>query len=157
MIGLLSLQPFLRLQCRLSLEPLICLYFIHLCDNGTEVGPSQEQCEYVSDACDEEVKQISLPPISISVDEFLLSCALYTPFNEKHCIIVGNYTSNGIQNCSPGFYLESGRCHPECNVWSPFSHTMVLITDIMNVFAAVLCVLSGCIVLGLSWIRRQKL
>ena len=161
-INLLSLasevtKVNVRPQCRLSLEPLICLYYIHLCDNGTDIGPNQEQCGYVSNACDKELEQIKILNLPISVEEFLSGCVSGGPFDKKNCIITGNYT---INNCYTGFYLnstENGRCQPECNVWSPYEKKVVLITDVMTIFAVVICLISGGSVLVLSWIRRQKL
>lgn len=165
--SIIGLLPFaytkvnVRPQCRLSLEPLICLYYIHLCDNGTDIGPNQEQCGYVSNVCDNELEQTKKLNLPIPVEEVLSSCASGGPFDEKNCIITGRY-NNMVNNCSAGFYQNStgkgrSQCQPECSVWSPYSKTTVLTTDVLNIFAAVICVISGGAVLVLSWIRRQKL
>ena len=151
-----------RPQCDSSLKPFACLYFIHLCDNGTDIGPSEEQCKHVSNVCDQELKQIKglnlrLP---IPVDEYLSNCASESPFDNKNCNITGNGYIVSTHNCRAGFYqnlMGNGSCLPECNVWSPFPHNMVLITDILNCFSAIVCILSGIAVLVLSWLRRPKL
>ena len=141
-------------QCRSSLEPLICLFFIHICvdGHGMDIGPSQEQCRYTAKVCNKDLETYKS---FFDVDKYLSSCALESPFDGKNCIITNNVS---IQNCSPGFYLMENRsCQPECNVWSPYSQTMVLITDILTIIPAVVCVLSGVAVVVFSWTRYQKL
>ena len=152
---MLSQYRFLiRQQCYLRLEPLVCLYSVHLCDNGNDIGPSEEQCKHVSHACDEELKYFR----NSQIDGYLSNCASESPFNNKDCNITNTeYTSVSAHNCSVGFYLsENGHCTPECNIWSPYSRSTVLATDIVNIFAVVVCVISGVAVLVLSWLYHQK-
>lgn len=138
-------------KCLAHIEPLICLYYIHLCVDETDVGPSQEQCEYVSSICHEELK-LARNGNFAKVDEYLAACTSNSPFNSKHCIITLD-----IQNCSTGFYLsEDKRCLPECNVWTPYSQTMLVITDILTIISAAIGVLSGIAVLMFSWLHCQK-
>ena len=149
-------QVHIRQPCLSSFEPFICLYFVHLCQKGNDIGPSKEQCKHVSNACDEELKQIKG---EFMVDECLSNCASESPFN-KDCIITNYKHTVSLYNCNAGFYqdlTENGSCQPECNVWSPYPKSIVLITDILNVLAAVVCIISGGVVLVLSWICRQKL
>lgn len=150
----ISFLSLISPQCRSSLEPLICLFFIHICvdSHGMDIGPSKEQCRYTAKVCNNDLEKYKN---FIDVDEYLSNCALESPFDGKNCIIMNNAS---IQNCSAGFYLmENGSCQPECNVWSPYSQTMVLITDILTIIPAVVCVLSGVAVVVFSWIRYQKL
>ena len=120
----------------------MCLYFIHLCDNGMEIGPSKEQCDYASTVCDEEL--VLARKYSVPVDKILSSCAQNSPFDKKRCII-GDIR---IQNCSVGFYhSENSSCQPECGVWTPYSQSTVLITNILTVLSAAICVLLGVVVL----------
>jgi hypothetical protein len=146
----------IRQQCHLNLEPFVCLYSIHLCDDKINIGPSEEQCKYVSKLCDEELKTIRrLYP---QIDEYLSNCASESPFNNKDCNVMNTPYTISTYNCTAGFYLtENGSCQPECNVWSPYPNGIVLTTDILNILAAVVCVLSGAFVLVLSWIRHKKL
>lgn len=154
--------PFLdnkiRPQCSLNLEPFICLYYIHLCDQKKykDLGPSEEQCLHIQYICDNELelaKQYDI--IYRQLKEFFSSCEQNSPFDTKNCISsVSNYN---IQNCSVGFYLsENGSCLPECNVWTPYTHNTVLITDILAIIPAAVTVLSGFAVLLFSWSRCEK-
>lgn len=146
----------LRQQCHLSLEPFVCLYSIHLCDDKINIGPSEEQCKHVSKVCDEELKTIR--KLYYQIDGYLSNCAPESPFNNKDCNIMSTPYTISTYNCTAGFYLmENGSCQPECNVWSPYPKSIVLTTDILNIFAAVVCVLFSAFVLVLSWIRHQKL
>lgn len=158
---LLQAQVFtgisIRPQCLSRLEPFLCLHFIHLCDNGMDIGPSVQQCRNVSKVCDDELKQVKKKFPNYRVDRYLSNCAPKSPFDNCRCI---TSDTNRTYNCREGFYqnlTENGRCEPECNVWSPYHKGIVLITDILNIFAAVICVISGGAVLVLSWIRREKL
>ena len=166
-IKFLSLAKYvninLRQECLSSLEPLICLYFIHLCDDemNTDIGPSEKQCRYVSEACDKELKLAR--ENNIQIEEYLLGCAQNSPFDNKKCFSPNISTQNGIsnnntQNCSSGFFLSDDRlCLPECSVWTPYSQNMVLITDILTMIPAAVGVISGLAVLLLSWTRYQKM
>ena len=148
---------FISQQCHLSLEPFICLYSIHLCDDKINIGPSEEQCKHVSKVCDEELTTFrNLYPM---IDEYLSNCASESPFNKKDCNVMNTpYYTITTYNCTAGFYVtENGSCQPECNVWSPYPKGIVLTTDILNILAAVVCILSGASVLMLSWIYHQKL
>ena len=143
-------------QCHLSLEPFICLYLVHLCDDKINIGPSEEQCKHVSKVCDEELTTFrNLYP---KIDEYLSNCASESPFNNKDCSIMNTPYTITTYNCTAGFYVtENGSCQPECNVWSPYPKSIVLTTDILNILAAVVCILSGASVLVLSWMYHQKL
>ena len=155
MISFLQSLPSnsVRPKCLSHIEPLICLYHIHLCVDDMDVGPSQEQCEYVSSICDKELEMARKLSSSL-VDKYLSTCTPNSPFVSKHCIITADIA---IQNCSTGFYLsEDGRCRPECNVWTPYSQTMLVITDILTIIPAAIGVLSGIAVLLFSWLRCQK-
>ena len=154
---------FVHPKCLLHIEPLICLYFIHLCVGETDVGPSLEQCVYVSSVCEEEVKLARR--FNFNLDEYLSTCTPNSPFDSKHCIITtSDITTSGIttsgisiQNCSTGFYLsEDGICQPECNVWTPYSQTTLLITNALTILPAAVGILSGVAVLLFSWLRCQK-
>ena len=145
------LSNLVRPECLSHIEPLICLYHIHLCVDETDVGPSQKQCDYVSLICNEELKMARDKNFLI-VDEYLSACTSNSPFDSKHCIITLD-----IQNCSTGFYLsEDKRCLPECNVWTPYSQTMLVTTDILTIIPAATGVLSGIAVLLFSWLHHKK-
>ena len=152
---IVAAQVHIRQQCHSYLEPIICLYSVHLCKDGMDIGPSEEQCKRVSNACDEELKQIK----GFMVEEYLSNCAPESQFN-KDCIVTSHKHTTILYNCNEGFYqdllMENGRCQPECNVWSPYRKGMVLTTDILNIFAAVVCIISGIAVLVLSWLHHQK-
>lgn len=138
-------------KCLSHIEPLICLYHIHLCVDEMDIGPSQKQCDYVSSICH---KELEMARNYISVDEYLSTCTPNSPFDSKHCIITSDIA---IQNCSTGFYLsENGRCQPECNVWTPYSQTMLLLTDALTIIPAAVGVLSGVAVLLFSLLRCQQ-
>lgn len=151
---IVATQVHIRQQCHSYLEPIICLYLVHLCKDGMDIGPSEEQCKRVSNACDEELKQIK----GLKVEEYLSNCAPESEFN-KDCIVT-SHKHTTIYNCNKGFYqdllMENGRCQPECNVWSPYHKGIVLTTDILNIFAAAVCIISGIAVLVLSWLHHQK-
>ena len=156
----------LRQECLSSIEPLICLYFIHLCDDemNTDIGPSEKQCRYVLESCDKELKLAREKKIPVDyLEGYLLGCAQNSPFDNKKCISPNISTQNGIsnnntQNCSSGFFLSDDRlCQPECSVWTPYSQNMVLITDILTMIPAAVGVISGLAVLLLSWTRYQKM
>ena len=149
-----------RPQCHSSLVPLVCLYFIHLCDDGEDIGPSEDQCMHVSEVCDEELKQIKQILPTFSVDKYFSNCASKSPFGNKDCMIMSYNRTVSTHNCSAGFYknsTEDGSCLPECNVWSPFPHITVLVTDTLNIFSAIVCIFLGGTVLVFSWIHCQKL
>jgi hypothetical protein len=153
-------SPFfqIRPQCYSSLEPFICLYSIHLCDNKINIGPSEEQCKHISKLCDKELTTIKNFFPQLQIDKYFSNCASESPFNNKDCNIMSTPYTISAYNCTAGFYLvENGSCQPECNVWSLYPKSIVLTTDVMNILAAVVCVLSGASVLVLSWIRHQKL
>ena len=148
-------------KCLSNLEPLLCLHFIHLCNRETnkDIGQSEKQCLYIKDVvCKEELKranEINLPILTTLIKEFLSSCEQNSPFDTKNCISLES--NHSIQNCSAGFYLnESGSCLPECNVWTPYTHNTVLITDILAIIPAAVTVLSGFAVLLFSWSRCEK-
>lgn len=154
-----SLDP--RPQCRVSFDPLICLFFIHLCDEGREIGPTKEQCDHVSSVCDKEWEKAKAFRLQHIIDNYLSMCSIAaSPFDNKTCNIGTKTTlSSQTLNCSDGFYYEMNemKCIPECAVWTPLSKTMVVVTDILTVFAAVIGAIAGIAVLLISVVRHQKL
>ena len=147
---------FARPQCFASAEPLLCLLFIHLSDNGTDIGPSKKQCDHVSKVCDKELELVK----GYSIDHYLSECSTpESPFDNKTCDIHTKNTSNQALNCSDGFYYEVNKekCTPECAIWTPFSNTMVVVTDTLTVFSAVIGAIAGIAVVLTSTLRHQKL
>ena len=146
-----------RPQCLVSAEPFLCLLFIHLYDNGTDIGPSKKQCDYVSKVCDRELELIN----EYYGHPYLSQCSTAeSPFDNTTCYIgTKNIISNQTLNCSDGFFYEmnEGRCTPECAVWTPFPRTMVVITDVLTVFSAVIGAVAGIAVLLISMLRHQRL
>ena len=66
----------------------------------------------------------------------------------------------GSQNvtCNSGYYrTTNGTCLPECSVWSPYSNTTVLATDIVAITTAVVALVFGIAVLLLSCVHCQKM
>jgi hypothetical protein len=146
-----------RPQCFASAEPLLCLLFIHVCDNGTGIGPNKEQCDHISKVCDRELELIN-ERYGHSIDPYLLECSIAeSPFDNKTCDISTKNTSNQTLDCSDGFFYNEGRCTPECVVWTPFSKTTVVITDVLTIFSAVIGVIAGFAVLLTSMLRHQRL
>lgn len=145
---------FTHPQCFASAEPLLCLLFIHLCDNGIEIGPSKEQYDHVSKVCD---KELELAKIS-GIDHYLSERSTSeSPFDNKTCDIGTKNTSNQALNCSDGFFYDKEKCIPACAIWTPFSKTMIVVTDILTVFSAVIGAIAGIAVLLTSMLRHQKL
>ena len=75
------------LECSQILEPFVCLYFFHLCDDGNVIRPSKKQCTKIRVVCDKELKIIestsSLIPVNVS--EILSSCASNSTLDSKNC------------------------------------------------------------------------
>lgn len=152
----LSVHPF----CLASLEPLMCLHFFHLCDEGMQdIGPSEKQCNHIFSVCDaEELKMIQ--DYSINIYDYLLKCSqTNNPFNMKGCSIVSNVTAQPIANCSEGFFYQDvvEGCVPECTVWTPHSKTKALVVDIITTFPLLIGTICGTAVILISWIHRRKL
>ena len=148
-----------RPQCMTSLEPFVCLYFIHLCYNKTVIRPSEQQCNNIKSVCDNELKVVKRLPLDIDVSKYLSNCAQSSPLDDRDCKVqsVTNHTIISV-NCSEGYYRTiNGTCLPECNVWTPYSRRTVLITDIMAIFAVVIAVIFGVADLLLSCVRCQKM
>lgn len=146
----------LRQQCRSSLEPLICLYYINLCYNETDIiRPSEKQCKNVSEICGKELKTYN-----VDVTTYLPECVPESPLDDKVCIVM-NAVNRQTVNCNKGFFskVKNGAtiCTPECNVWLPYSRTKLLITNILIIFPAVVGTISGVAVLFFSWANSQKL
>lgn len=149
---------FARPQCFASAEPFLCLLFIHLCDNGTDIAPSKKQCDHVSKVCDTELEL--LIEYGYNIDSYLSECSTYdSPFDNKTCENGTKNTSNQTLNCSEGFFYEvnEGKCTPECAIWTPFSKPMILVTDILTIFSAVMGVIAGIAVLLTSMLCHRKL
>ena len=72
-----------RQQCLSNLEPLICLYYVHLCDNGIDIGPSVMQCNHIKDVCDKEIEEY--PFLLALLDKYLSNCAPSSPLDNKAC------------------------------------------------------------------------
>ena len=145
-----------RQQCRMSLEPFICLHFTHLCYNET-IRPSVKQCGHIEVVCDLEIKVIET--IGINVSSYLSNCMPQSPLDNENCSVqLSNgsvYTTN--YTCVDGFYRNNGSCIPECNVWSPYTNKTVLITDILAIFSAAIAVVFGIAVLFFSCLRWRKM
>ena len=75
----------LREQCQLSIEPLICLYNVHLCDGESDIGPSINQCNHIEDVCDRELEKLRSRFPFIPVNEYLSSCTPSSPLDNKTC------------------------------------------------------------------------
>ena len=147
-----------RPQCMMSLEPFICLNFVHLCYNKTVIRPSKQQCNNIRSVCDKELEVVKRFRI-IDVSKYLSNCAQPSPLDDIDCK-VQSLTSHMIRvvNCSEGYYkTTNGTCLPECNVWTPYSRSTLLITDIMAIFAAVIAVVFGVVDLLLACVRCQKM
>ena len=147
---------FARPQCFASAEPLLCLLFIHLCDNGIDIGPSKKQYDHISKVCDKELELAK----GSGIDHYLSECSISeSPFDNKTCDIGTKNTSNQALNCSDGFFYDMNgeKCTPECAIWTPFSKTMIVVTDILTVFSAVIGAVAGIAVLLTSMLRHQKL
>ena len=157
-----ALTRFARPQCLTSAEPVLCLLFIHLCDNGTDIGPSKKQCDRISEVCDKELEELAIVNRYTRqiIDKYLSQCTTSeSPLDNTICAIGTKNMSNQTLNCSDGFFYDENKekCLPECVVWTPFSKTMVVVTDILAVFAAVIGAIAGIAVLLTSMVRRQKL
>ena len=150
---------FARPRCLASAEPLLCLLFIHLCGNGTDIGPSKNQCDHVSEVCDRELELLNEYHRHY-IDSYLSECSTAeSPLDNESCNVGTEITSNQTLNCSDGFFYEKGKekCTPECAVWTPFSKIMVVVTDILTVFSAIIGAIAGIAVLLTSMLRHQKL
>ena len=151
----LSVHPY----CLASLEPLMCLHFFHLCEQGMELEPSEKQCNHIFWVCDaEELKTIQ--DYGINVYNYLAKCSrIDSPLDIKGCSIVSNVTDQIIANCSEGFFYQDvvEGCIPECTVWTPHSKMKVLIIDVITTFSLLIGTICGVAVLLVSWIHRQKL
>ena len=155
-----TFADLVRPQCMMNLDPLICLHFIHLCYNETEIRPSEQQCNNITSVCDVELELVKRFPV-IDVSKYLSNCAQTSPFDGRDCNVqsvpLTNRTIRHLVNCSEGFYrTTNGTCRPECNVWSPYQKKTILITDIMAIFATVIAVVFGVADLLLSCVRCQK-
>ena len=147
-------------QCATNLEPLICLHFMPLCFNNEVIKPSVKQCSFIKEVCNEELKQAEQIP-NLNVSMYLSNCTPHSPLDSTSCSVnssVGVNNSNISTTCpTEGFYSLNGTCVPECNVWSPYSKTTVLVTDILTIFATVVAVISGVAVMLVSCVRHQKM
>ena len=155
-----SFPSQVRPQCMKSLEPFICLHFIHLCYNETVIRPSEQQCNNITSVCDKELEVVKrLPLTDIDVSKYLSNCAQSSPLDDKACDVqsITNHTISSV-NCSEGYYrTTNGTCLPECSVWTPYSRRTLLTTDIMAIFAVVIAVIFGVADLFLSCVRCHKM
>ena len=159
-----KLQPFknlVRPQCMKSLEPFICLYFVHLCYNEIVIRPSEQQCTNIKTVCDQELQAVKrLPLTDVDVSKYVSNCIQLSPLDDSHCNVqsVTNHTTSNVVNCSEGYYRSvNGTCLPECSVWTPYTRRTLLTTDIMAIFAAAIAVIFGAAALLLSCVRCQKM
>ena len=154
-IGLLR-SLSLRQQCLLSVEPLICLNYINLCDYDESLGPislirpSKKQCAHVLNVCDEEIESFIM-----NQNDILPMCAPSSPLDDKNCTT--HITNYKLVNCSKGFFYDNTSCKPECGAYTPYPKKVVLITDILVIFSSATGAVAGIAVLVVSWLRRQKL
>lgn len=151
-----------RPQCMMSLEPFICLHFVHLCHNKTVIRPTEKQCNNIKTVCDVELELVrGLRLKNIDVSEYLSNCAEPSPLDDVNCTVqslTNRTVISRVINCSEGYYRTSNEtCLPECNVWTPYSRKTLLITDIMAIFAVVIAVIFGVADLLLSCVRCQKM
>lgn len=153
-------------QCLLNLEPLICLQFINLCGAEMNMGPivpSKAQCDHALSVCGDQVLAKLIPILHLDVGKYnnVAYCAPESPLDNLTCNITTDVSTNSQQtvNCSEDFFYSDKRkgCIPECDGWTPFSSRVVLITDILTVFPAVVGVVAGVAVLLTSWARCRKL
>lgn len=91
-ITLFNFQPVLGVgpECSQILEPFVCLYFFHLCDDGNVIRLSKKQCTNIRVVCDKELKIIESTPsiasfIPVNVSEILSSCASNSTLDSKNC------------------------------------------------------------------------
>lgn len=75
----------LREQCQLSIEPLICLYEVHLQNGESDIGPSINQCKHIEDVCDQELEKLRSSFPFIPVNEYFSRCTLNSPLDTKEC------------------------------------------------------------------------
>ena len=75
----------LREQCQLSIEPLICLYTVHLHSGKSDIGPSINQCKHIEDVCDRELVKLRNSFPLIPVDEYFSSCTFNSPLDTQKC------------------------------------------------------------------------
>ena len=138
----------------------MCLYFIHLCDGGTDIGPTKKQCNHVQSVCDVELKKLEARARGIiNINDILSMCSPgESPLDAKNCNISINSVSNQTLHCSEGFFYEVNKekCTPECAVWTPYSTTKA-VTDVLTVLPAVIGAIAGIAVLLTSALRHQKL
>ena len=161
------LRVFSRPQCLMILEPLVCLYYFHLCYEGMDTGPSEKQCNHILNTCDKELELVKI--YGYDIHSFLSECSpTESPLDSKGCSIIdgqifGNDSVNisyQLQpfNCHGGFFyqVKTKGCTPECSVWAPHSNAKVLIADIVAIFSLLIGAISGVAVLLVSWIQHQK-
>ena len=77
----------LREQCQLSIEPLICLYTVHLRGGKLDIGPSINQCKHIEDVCDHELEKLRSSYPLIPVDKYFSSCTPNSPLDTKECAL----------------------------------------------------------------------
>ena len=59
--------------------------------------------------------------------------------------------------CSDGFYNAGGSCQPKCGEWEGLPHMVIVITDVLLVFQAVVYIVSAAVVLVLSCIQHERM
>ena len=143
-----------RAECLMLLEPFVCLYHIQLCDKHRDlatIAPSRNQCTYISNVCDEELKMFK------NVDKYLSMCGPESPLDSTNCTIV---ESNSSQiNCNRNFFYEdqSMVCKPVCGMWTLYTKENVLVINILTIFPSSIGAVTGVMVLLISLLHRRKL
>ena len=77
------------------------------------------------------------------------------PDTDSQSSSTDNCTSTG-RACRDAFYCESGICLPRCDEWEQYPHSSIVATDVTVTTAAAIGLITGIVVLVMSFIRWKR-
>ena len=133
--------------CKQAVVPFLCQYLFPLCNvtNNTSQGdlivPSQEECNNLREKTCEAEWQVAK----------ILGYGHLLPDCNKSKAVFPTVTS-----CAEGFALSNGSCFPTCD-WKQIAEPWLTILNVIQLFSALLAVISSLVLFMVSVIRYRSM